>query len=68
MNELTARLREHGVDCRVETRERLAVLIPAGEYSPRAEDRRQVLTLVRGEGFTHVALELDPDGAALLRD
>ena len=68
MNELTARLCEQGVACRVETRDRLAILIPAGKYSPGAEDRQRVLRLAKDEGFTHVALELDPDGAALLRD
>jgi hypothetical protein len=68
MNELHARLREHGVTCRVETRERLAILIPAAEFSPGVEDRQLLLKLARDEGLTHVALELDPDGAALLRD
>ena len=68
MNELTARLCEQGVACRVETRDRLAILIPDGEYSPGVDVRQQVLKLARDEGFTHVALELDPDGAALLRD
>ena len=68
MNELAARLREQGVECRVEPRDRLAILIPAGKYFPGVEDRQRVLRLARDEGFTHVALELDPDGAALLRD
>jgi hypothetical protein len=60
------RLREHGVACRVEIRDRLAVLIPDADDVPisRADVRR----LAREAGFTHVALELDPDGAALPRD
>lgn len=68
MNGLTTKLREQGVACRVEPRDRLAILIPDGDYSPGAHDRQQLLKLARDEGFTHVALELDPDGAALLRD
>jgi hypothetical protein len=62
----TERLREHGVACRVEIRDRLAVLIPDGDDV--LISRADVLRLAREAGFTHVALELDPDGAALPRD
>ena len=63
---LSDRLREQGLGCRVEVRDRLAVLIPHADAPPLS--REAVLRLAREEGFTHVALELDPDGAALPRD
>ena len=68
MSNLAARLRERGLDCRVEVRERLAILIPPDVPLPLAESRKDLLKLAREEGFTHVAIELDPDGAALPRD
>lgn len=67
MSNLAARLRERGIECRVEVRDRLAILIPADSPSV-AENREDVLRLAREEGFTHVAMELDPDGAAFSRD
>lgn len=63
---LSERLRERGISCRVEIRDRLVILIP-GEGGVSIS-RTEVLRLAREEGFTHVALELDPDGAALPRD
>jgi hypothetical protein len=65
---LALRLRDHGLACRLEARDRLAIVIPgpldAGPPLDR-EARLRVLQLLRAEGFTHVALELDPDGASL---
>jgi hypothetical protein len=68
MTDFAARLNDRGMDYRVEVRERLAILVPDLESPPDAERRREILKLAREEGFTHVALELDPDGAALPRD
>ena len=70
MTGLESQVRDQGVDCRVEARERLAILIPESHGSSRltAEQRRQVLHLAKSEGFTHVAVELDPVGAALPGD
>ena len=62
---LTSRLEQHGITCRIETRDRLAILIPASDSLPLTIARADVLRLAKEEGFTHVALELDPDGAAL---
>jgi hypothetical protein len=63
MSDLAARLSEQGDDYRVEARERLAILVPQTGSSPDVERRKEILKLAREEGFTHVALELDPDGA-----
>ena len=68
MTDFAARLREQGPGYRVEVRERLAILVPDTGTSPDAERRREILKVAREEGFTHVAVELDPDGAALSRD
>ena len=70
MTRLESHVREHGIDCRVEVRDRLAILIPENRGTGRltAEQRRQVLVLAKGDGFTHVAVELDPAGAALPGD
>ena len=71
MTRLESQLRDSGVDCRVEVRDRLAILVPEksrGVQRLSAEQRRQVLQLAKSEGFTHVAVELDPVGAALPGD
>jgi hypothetical protein len=70
MTRLEALVREHGIDCRVEVRDRVAILIPESRAIGRltAEQRRQVLQLAKSEGFTHVAVELDPAGAAFPGD
>ena len=70
MTRLESHVREFGVDCRVEVRDRLAILIPEESRGSRlsADQRRQVLQLAKSEGFTHVAVELDPDVAALPGD
>lgn len=62
-----------GIECTVEARDKLAVIIsPAG--GTRLDDvavRRAALALIRDHGFTHLALEI-PDGpndhAAVSRD
>ena len=73
---IALRLRDHGISCRVETRDRLAIVIPdtGNDGAELNRDTRSLLLqLLRAEGFTHVALELDPghkcrDGAALPGD
>lgn len=65
---LESRLRHAGLSCRVEARERMALVIPATTTLIAPGDRHRILQLARGEGFTHVAVELDPDGAALPGD
>ena len=68
---LALQLRDLGMPCRLEARERLAIVIPdaVDTGAPlNGEARSRVLQLLRAEGFTHVALELDPDGAALPGD
>ena len=49
-----------GIDVRVETRDRLAVLIPCDDGSGlmNAPVRRAAIALAAERGFTHVALEL----------
>lgn len=61
-------LRDEGIACRVEARDRLAVLIPDASPAPgmpnaavdlaRRVARERALALARTLGFTHVALEL----------
>jgi len=68
MTRLESQVRESGVDCRVEMRDRLAILVPESGGHLSAEQRRQILQLAKTEGFTHVAVELDPVGAALPGD
>jgi hypothetical protein len=66
-------LASRGIKCVVEPRERLAVVICArGDDIDRLRDadtRREVVDAARGQGFTHVAVDLVPaDDAALRRD
>ena len=71
MTRLESQVRESGMDCRVEVRDRLAILIPGSSEDVSrltAERRRQVIQFAKGEGFSHVAVELDPVGATLSRD
>lgn len=71
MTRLETHLRESGLACRVEVRDRLAILVPeTGRENVRldVEQRRLILQLAKSEGFTHVAVELDPAGAALPGD
>jgi hypothetical protein len=62
---LTTRLQQLGITCRVETRDRLAIIIADQNSFPATAARAEVLRLAKEDGFTHVALEIDPDGAAL---
>ena len=59
-----------GLHARVSADGRLAVLFIAGDsYWPKhADSRRRAAALAREHGFTHLALELTSDGAALPRD
>ncbi len=66
MSVLETLLREHGVKCRVEARDRLVILVPDSTLA--IPDRVRAVELARASGFTHVALELDPDGATLSGD
>lgn len=57
---LAADVCELGLDCAVEARDRLAVLVPRGAV-PALTDaafRRRVAALAAARGFTHIALEL----------
>ena len=61
---LARALAERGQPCRVEARDRLAVLVPAGAWRSAdlatPAERRALHGLATSFGFTHVALELDP--------
>lgn len=77
---LAAAIAALGLQCALEARGGLALLLPVPEsveLLQRPETRRAVLALAREHGFTHVAIELpnerrDPDAtqgdATLLRD
>ena len=64
---LRSRLCDAGMSCRVEQRDRLAIVIPDAAGISR-DDRLLMIEMARGQGFTHVAIELDPDGAPLPGD
>lgn len=64
---LQAGLRDAGIPCRVEERDRLAIVIPRAAAIGR-DERLLMIQMARGQGFTHVAVELDPDGAPLPGD
>ena len=77
---LAAAINELGLQCALEARGALALLLPVPEsveMLQRPETRRAVLALAREHGFTHVAIELPSDrrdqartddDASLLRD
>jgi len=67
---LESRLRAEGIACGVETRDRLAILVPdrGQAITLRGEARARALAIAREEGFTHVTLEVRARGAALPRD
>lgn len=77
---LAAALAELGVQCSLEARGGLALLLPVAEsvaMLQAEETRRAVVALAREHGFTHVAIELPSDrrgagegetDAPLLRD
>jgi hypothetical protein len=56
---LESRLREAGIACRVEVRERLVILVP-DDAGPTREERLRAIQFARAEGFTHVCVELCP--------
>jgi hypothetical protein len=59
-------LRAAGFPCRVETRERLAIIAFDGGTIASGADRLQISRIAREHGFTHVALELTRAGRAPL--
>ena len=66
-------LRAIGIDCTVEARDKLAIIIPAAPARNFSEAslRRAAVALLAEHGFSHLALEIPgtPDGdAALSRD
>lgn len=64
-------MRNAGVSCRVEARDRLAIVVPERSengFTLSADDRARIIELARDAGFTHVAVELDPAGAPLSGD
>ena len=64
-------LREEGIACGVEGRERLAIVVPEGDVERFADPalRARLIDLGAAHGFTHVALEIPSgSGAALRRD
>jgi hypothetical protein len=76
---LAVAIAELGVQCSLEVRGGLALLLPVQESVAALQvpdTRRAVLALARSHGFTHVAIELPSDrrgeergaGATLLRD
>lgn len=58
-------LRDANIAVRVETRERLAILIPNGGWQCDGGRRARIIDLVRAAGFSHVAVEIDPPDAPL---
>ncbi len=67
---LRAALREAGLDCDVESRDALAILVGTATFAASLaspERRALALRLAREHGFTHVAVELSSGatGAAL---
>jgi hypothetical protein len=68
MDHLETRLRETGIACRVEQRDRLLILVPDEAVNGFGREARlRALQVAREEGCTHVAVELDPGGATLPR-
>jgi hypothetical protein len=59
---LETALAERGIACRVEVRDRMAVVVLGGDPSDARvrEWRADAVRLARAHGFTHVALELPP--------
>lgn len=63
---LEAALHALGIDCAVEARDALAILVPRDHACDlsRLEQRELALRLGREHGFTHVAIELAPTSGA----
>ena len=62
---LEADLATLGVDCSVEPRERLALVMPRAGHDRLADAdvRREAVRFAEARGFSHLALELPEDGA-----
>ena len=58
-------LRAIGIDCTVEAREKLAIIVPSASSRDFSEAslRRSAIALLAEHGFTHLALEI-PDSTA----
>ena len=68
---LRGALRDEGIACEVEGRNRLAVVVPEGDPARFADVtlRARLIELGALHGFTHVAVEIPTgSGAALRRD
>ncbi len=65
---LEADLATLGIRCRVEARDRLALVVPRDGYESLADPelRRKAMRMAEAHGFSHLALELPDDepGAA----
>jgi hypothetical protein len=60
-NALETALEELGVLCRVETRDKLAVIVTDADGAKRfgeSDVRQRALAIARQHGYTHLALEL----------
>ncbi|MGQ0538746.1 MAG: hypothetical protein ACT4R6_07345 [Gemmatimonadaceae bacterium] len=64
---LQRELTERGLAVRVEARGRLAVLLAGRAVDELMEERvrKGIVDLALGSGFTHVAVELEPQGRDL---
>jgi len=64
--ELVEALRAIGLDCRVDARDRMALIAVHQGSAALVDDalRGQVVALARAHGFTHVALDLPPADAS----
>ena len=68
---LAAAVAELGIQCTLEARGGLAVLLPVSsslEALQSADTRRAVFALAKQHGFTHVAVELPSDRPSAVRD
>jgi hypothetical protein len=68
MHPLEQKLREAGIPCRVEGRDRLAILtLDTADSMLGRELRLRAVQLAREEGFSHASIELGLRGAAFPR-
>lgn len=63
-----SQLRALGIPCRVEAHDRMAVLVPDPGFTMNGDTRAQILRLSRSAGFSHVAMEIEPDRASVPGD
>lgn len=61
-------LREANIPVRIETRDRLAIVIPNGDWGGGVLERARVIDIARTAGFSHVAVEIDASNAPLSGD